>query len=569
MALILSGIGPINPENRPMTDDRPKSTRVLLVDADFLQLPLMAREDARDPGIGLLTVEVDGRVERAVHVEFPPAGRKPDYTYSYDLRAFRGREVVLCYPAADPGVLQRLEMSDEEIIDPNAYDGPLRPRFHFSPRMGWMNDVNGSYYQDGLYHLFYQANPTTAAPSTGYDMHWGHSVSRDLLHWEEWPVALYPDADGQCYSGTACMIRQPVAGLTEGLELPAPALFFAATDPFSQHLATSADRGRTWQRFPGNPVVPNIGEKDRDPKVIWHEASQHYVMVLFVGGPDSYRILRSKDLVSWEQVSVLPNWYECPEFFPLKSPTTGEELWVLYGCYRNSDEANGPVFQSTSCYQLGRFDGVTFTPVSPLRHAHHGPNFYGALVFANQPEGRAILMGWARYSRFPGEPFNQCATIPLELSLKAIKGEDILCFEPVHEIDALRGKPLLEWRNGTAAELACGLERLDPKTPVDVALRFKPLGSTPVTLQVRSWQLRYDPATRSLNQGDQSIALHPDGAIEVRLLIDTSLVECFWNRGEAAFAVSSLSTDDGPALAVKGEASIEELVVYPMADIWK
>ena len=158
------------------------------------------------------------------------------------------------------------------------------------------------------------------------------------------------------------MIRHPVVGLTEGLKLPAPVLVFAATDPFSQHLATTADGGRTWQRFAGNPVVANMGEKDRDPKVIWHEASEHYVMVLFVGSPESYRILRSKDLITWEQVSVLPNWYECPEFFPVKSPTTGEDLWVLYGCYRNKDEANGPVFTSTSCYQLGRFDGADLHP---------------------------------------------------------------------------------------------------------------------------------------------------------------------------------------------------------------
>src|SRR5690606_29393995 len=126
--------------------------------------------------------------------------------------------------------------------------------------------------------------------------HWGHSVSRDLVHWEEWPVALFPDAAGQCYSGTAVMQHQPIPGLNGGVKLPAPVMFFTGTEPFSQHLATTPDGGRTWKRFPGNPVVPKIGNSDRDPKVVWHEPSQHYVMVLYVDGQgDTYRFLRSKD----------------------------------------------------------------------------------------------------------------------------------------------------------------------------------------------------------------------------------------------------------------------------------
>ena len=198
--------------------------------------------------------------------------------------------------------------------------------------MGWMNDINGSYYQDGLYHIFYQANPTTAASSCGFDMHWAHSVSKDLVHWEEWPIALYPDASGQCWSGTALLISEHLPGVNDNAPLPTPALFFTATANFSQHLATSSDGGRSWKRFAGNPVVPNINFDNRDPKVFWHAPSKHYVMLLYVGGK-GYAILRSKNLTQWEQVGQLPNWFECPEFIPVKSPTTGEDLWMVYGCY--------------------------------------------------------------------------------------------------------------------------------------------------------------------------------------------------------------------------------------------
>lgn len=547
----------------------PERARRVRVAASFLQLPLRQRAEGRKPGVERFTIEEDGKVRRFVHLEFAAKDQPPDFTYSYDVREFRGREVAFRFKSADADVLERLQLSDREVIDPKAYAGPHRPRFHFSPRLGWMNDINGTYHQDGLYHVFYQANPTTAGRSTGFDMHWGHSVSRDLVHWEEWPIALFPDATGQCYSGTAVMMRHHVPGLNDGARLPAPALFVAATTPFSQHLATTTDGGRSWRRFAGNPVVPNMGTGDRDPKVVWHEASQHYVMVLYVGAPDTYRFLRSRDLIQWEQVSVLPNWYECPEFFPVKSPTTGEDRWLLYGCYRNANAANGVIFNSNSCFQLGRFDGRNFSPVGRIRHAHQGPNFYGALTFVNAPQGRRIMMGWARGSRFPGEPFNQCASVPLELSLRAIGGEDTLCFEPAEELNALRGQPLLRLRNETAAAASRQLQSLATDAQLDVALRFRPESNEPVHFRIRSVAWSYDPATRSVRRGNQTTTIHPGEAIDARFLIDRGIVESFWNRGEAAYAVSALHTEAGLVIAIDGNATIEELVAYPLAGIWE
>jgi hypothetical protein len=166
------------------------------------------------------------------------------------------RRITLRIRSHDADALERLEFSDKEIRDPHAYDGPYHPHFHFSPRLGWMNDINGSFYQDGLYHIFYQFNPASTAKGTGFDMHWGHAVSRDLVHWGEWPIALFPNDCGQCFSGSTVMQQYPIPGVNEGVKLPAPAMFFAATRPFSQHLATTPDGGRTWKRYAGNPVVP-------------------------------------------------------------------------------------------------------------------------------------------------------------------------------------------------------------------------------------------------------------------------------------------------------------------------
>lgn len=561
---------------KPPPPPAPERTRQLSVSADFLQLPLMhGTGGARNKNARRLDLEVDGQVVRYFHAEFAAPDARPDFIYSYDVREFRGRDVTLKYKSHDAAVLDRLQLGDTGHRAPDAYTGPHRPRFHFSPRLGWMNDINGCYYADGWWHVFYQFNPTDRGSGAGFDMHWGHSVSKDLVHWEEWPVALFPDASGQCYSGTAVMMRHHVPGLNDGTKLPAPALFFTATAPFSQHLAASTDGGKTWKRFSGNPVIKNMGQGDRDPKVVWHEASQHYVMVLYVGGPDTYRILRSRDLVSWEQTAVLPGWFECPEFFPVKSPATGEDLWLLYGCHRNKNPEKGEVFESNSCFQLGRFDGREFKPAGKLRHAHRGPNFYGALAFVNAPGERRVMMGWARGSSFPGEPFNQCASVPLEMRLRAIAGEDALTYEPVKELEALRGQPLLTLREVTMTEANAKLAALAlPKdAQLDVTVRFKAKSATPVRVTIRASEFTLDGAGRlSLTRHGRaagSTTLRSPGATTARFLVDRGLMESFWNAGEAAHAIASLHTDHGPAFTLTGDATVEELIVYPMRGIWQ
>jgi len=551
----------------------PERTRTVRITGDFLQLPLMQHvtgDKKKDrEGFEKLSIEADGKVLRYMNVDLPQDGKQPDFWYSADLREFKGREVTLRIKSHDAAALERLEFSDKEFIDAHAYDGPYRPRFHFSPRLGWMNDINGSYYQDGLYHLFYQFNPASTGAGAGFDMHWGHSVSKDLVHWEEWPVALFPDASGQCFSGSAVMQQRPVPGVNEGVKLPAPTIFFTATQPSSQHLATTPDGGRTWMRYADNPVVPKMGEGDRDPKVIWHEASQHYVMVLYVrGNEEGYHFLRSKDLIKWEPASVLPNWFECPEFIPVKSAVTGEDLMLLYGCYRTPKDAPEQM-NIKSCYQLGRFDGKTFTPTSEPRSAHLGPNYYAALVFQNDPKGLPIMMGWAQGTRFPGEPFNQCASVPLLMQLKAINGEDALCFEPAGEVDALRGEPLIKLSNVSVTEAKTKLATLAKDAALDVVVRFRPAASSRVNVTIRNISFGYDAATNTLNRGQASNLIHPGTTIDARFLIDSGIVESFWNGGEAAYSVASLHTDAGPAFAIEGDAVIEELTVYPMANIWK
>jgi fructan beta-fructosidase len=548
--------------------------REILIDAGYLQLPMMLREERGET----FTIQKDGRILRFMDLKFPSQGVKPDFWYSYDVREFMGETVQFCFRSNDSNVLDKLKLSDEPIIDANAYKGVNRPRFHFSPRIGWMNDINGPYWLDGVYHMFFQHDPLSGGPPTrGFNKYWGHAVSSDLVHWQERPIALFPDETGNCYSGSALLLNETVRGINDKTDKrPFPVLFFTGTasNPRSQHIAMSYDDGKTWDRYSGNPVFKDLGSSTRDPKVFWHEPSKHYIMMLYSGetshGPDGFYVLRSKNLIDWDIVSSIPGWYECPEFFQLKSPNTGEDVWVLYGCYR-------AVMPKINCaYQLGYFDGINFEPISDIRAAHQGPNFYGALTFVNDPKDRIVMMGWSRSNgeSFEGELFNQCATVPLSLSLESIAGIDTLCMEPAEEVKSLRGNPILKEENFSAASANRKLEAVDSSIPLDIeaSIRLQPGNSVGAVIN-DMLDFNFVPSTGwlTLNKSGKqegSTRIHPDNTLNVRFLIDRGIVEAFWNNGQAAYAVSSLYNEKSRVLVFKGDVIIEELTVYPMSNIW-
>ncbi|MEM9236090.1 MAG: glycoside hydrolase family 32 protein [Verrucomicrobiota bacterium] len=566
------GFGHINVDDFCQTDDKGELPgpfralkRELVVSKDFLNLPLINRDYQRGPLAQKFSVIQDGKVLRYLHVTLATENQKPDFTYSMSLKEFKGQTVELHFMGNEPGMLDRLVPADEPVIVDN-YDTPERPRFHFSPRIGWMNDINGPYYLDGKYHMFYQYNPAGSFLAWGYDMHWGHAVSKDLIHWEEQPIALFPNGEGQCYSGSAVVVKKPIEGVTDGLKIPTPVLFFTATTPFTQHMALTPDGGTTWERFQGNPILDPIGGDDRDPFVCYHEESGHYIMVLYVS--NSYRFLRSKNLVDWEQTHTAEGWYECPVFFPYQSPTTGKTRWLLYGSSKGDGIAN-----EFSAYQIGDFDGKVFTPISKIRTAHYGVSFYGALSYHDEPKGRDIMVGWSSLSETENELFNRCATVPLKMKVKSVGGEDALFYEPIEELDQLRGKPLVEVKNTTGKKAQELLAKLDRDASLDVILTLKRKQSSPVEVTTKASRFSYDSKkgiVTDYRKGDVKIRHAADReTIDARFLIDRLIVEGFWNEGEVAYAHPSSIKDTGPTLEISDHAEIESLTVYPMRSIWE
>jgi sucrose-6-phosphate hydrolase SacC (GH32 family) len=245
-----------------------------------------------------------------------------------------------------------------------SYREPWRPRFHVTPATNWMNDPNGMVFYDGEYHLFYQYNPWGI--KWGH-MSWGHAVSKDLVRWEHLPVALYEENDVMIFSGSAVVDWRNTSGFGREGRPPMVAIYtghYTKKPLQNQHIAYSNDRGRTWTKYSGNPVL-DIGAKDfRDPKVMWHEPTQRWVMTVAWPVERKVRFYSSPDLKSWTHLSDFgpagstKGIWECPDLFPLRvEGKRGEEKWTLIINVGSGAPAGGSGCQ----YFVGNFDGRQFT----------------------------------------------------------------------------------------------------------------------------------------------------------------------------------------------------------------
>jgi fructan beta-fructosidase len=333
-----------------------------------------------------------------------------------------------------------------------------RPQFHFTPPQKWMNDPNGMVYYKDEYHLFYQYYPDSTVWGP---MHWGHAISKDLMHWEHLPIALYPDKNGLIFSGSVVIDEQNTSGFQKGIEKPLVALFTyhdlkgekAGKNDFqTQGIAYSLDKGRTWTKYADNPVIQNPHLRDfRDPKVIWHEASKQWIMTLAVG---NYVVFyASKNLKNWAQVGefgqkegahdvVTGGVWECPDLFPLKMEGENTEKWVLIVSIGNGAPNGG----SGTQYFIGQFDGKTFkndAKPSEIHWLDYGRDNYAGVTWYGAPNQRRIFLGWMsnwQYAmKVPTQNWRSAMTLPRELVLKNTPKGTRLFQKPVAEQRLLKG----------------------------------------------------------------------------------------------------------------------------------
>lgn len=313
------------------------------------------------------------------------------------------------------------------------YDQPYRPQYHFSPRENWTNDPNGLVYFEGEYHLFFQYNPF--GDEWGH-MTWGHAVSRDLVHWEQLPPAI-PEENGiMIFTGSTVVDEHNTSGLCTNHKPCLVAIYTGHTPKNSGHpalqtqnLAFSNDRGRTWTKYSGNPVLDLHLPDFRDPKVFWSPQAGRWVMVVSLPNDHKVRIYGSADLKHWSALSefgpagATGGQWECPELFELPIERRPDETrWILKVGLNPGALQGG----SGEQYFVGRFDGTRFindNPVSETMWTDYGKDCYCALTFNNLPLGRPpVMIGWMnnwQYAKdLPTSPWRGQMTFPRSLRLR-------------------------------------------------------------------------------------------------------------------------------------------------------
>jgi len=324
------------------------------------------------------------------------------------------------------------------------YEETFRPQYHFSPKENWMNDPNGLVYYKGEYHLFYQYHPYSKVWGP---MHWGHAISRDLIHWEELPIALYPDELGQIFSGSAVVDQDNTSGLKNSEEDVLVAIFTHHGEKSEQQsIAYSNDKGRTWTKYKGNPVVKNPGIKDfRDPKVFWHRPSQRWIMTLAAG--DCVHFYGSPNLLDWSFLSSFGKEYgahggvwECPDLIELEIEGENAKKWVLIV----SINPGGPNGGSAVQYFTGDFDGITFAAdmeKERVQWADYGRDFYAAVTWSNieEPIWIGWMSNWQYANQVPTDPFRSVMSIPRKLRLRREEGKLNLIQIPIELTSIVAG----------------------------------------------------------------------------------------------------------------------------------
>lgn len=474
-----------------------------------------------------------------------------------------------------------------------------RPQVHFSAQRGWLNDPNGLVYDDTEYHLYFQHNPYGWAWG---NMHWGHAVSNDLIHWKELPEAIYPvvapGATGSrpdaAFSGSAFTDPRNTGGFRKDNIDPLLAMYTSTGR--GECLKISYDKGRTFIDYEGNPILKHNG---RDPKVFWYGKGNHWVMVVWDAGVPKkiganeevlvrqHSIYTSNDLKTWTYQSGIEGFFECPELFEL--PVEGEantSKWIMYDAYGR--------------YVVGDFDGKKFdVEQSFSQFAYGGGYFYASQTFNNLP-GRRVQIGWGRNITQPGMPFNQAMLFPSDLRLKRVDGSLLLCPTPIDAIGNLHGRSQQVGNKIVTAETPVSIS-VDPKSPIHLIAEFE-RGNAPITLNVMGYEFRYDnewefstsfppketPATVPAGPFAAPTAPAPvhyvseGDKLKMEAIIDKNILELFVNNGELYYVMEFNGDKSGkieasikPARSGGGQQSIarkfivNKLEVYELNSIWQ
>ncbi len=543
LAVIL--IGALSGEAARAEVVNPEASRELSLDHRYLHLPVKTGAPKRR-----LALIVAGETVREFEIELAD---DPGWWAHLDVGAWRGKRAVLRADRLPEGssALQRVAQADDIWAPERVYREPLRAQFHFSPRRGWNNDPNGLVYADGEYHLYFQHNPYGWAWG---NMHWGHAVSPDLVHWRELPIALYPRRFGDwAFSGSAVVDGANTSGWSRGQnELLVGA--YTSTGR-GECIVFSNDRGRTWTEYEGNPVVKHPG---RDPRLLWHGPTRRWVMAVYdeFDGRRWIAFYTSDDLKTWTFRSRIEGFFECPDLFEL--PVDGDpsrRKWVLTA--------------ASSEYMVGTFDGSAFRPETPKLTGHRGRGFYAAQTFSRDPRGRVVQIGWLQ-TNTPGIPFNQGMSLPMVLSLRTTPDGPRLARRPVEELEGLRSR-LIRRSSGVIRPGENPLAGANGEL-LEIRADFVPGLSGILAFKVRGVEILHDAARREVRvAGLVAPAPTVGGKQRLVVFVDRTGLEVFAADGltYVPLPINLDSRDQGLDARIAGAPiRLDSLEVYELRRIW-
>ena len=565
-------------------------------EGQYLILPVQEsyEDDAR------INVLADGKIQETIYVRL--ARTKTDYTVPFDITPYKGKNLILdivtsqnrnsVRDAQDDVCWDGMVITDD--FDTTNKEKLYRPAYHHTPLYGWMNDPNGMFYKDGVWHLYYQKNPYG---SKWQNMTWGHSTSKDLINWEAHPDAIKPDGLGSIFSGSAVVDHNNTAGYGKDAVV---VLFTSAGTSQMQSLAYSTDNGESFEVFQGNPVI-TLDSEARDPNFFWNDKTKEWNLVLAHALEKENLFFTSPDLKNWtlsghfgKGLGAQEGVWECPDLFELEIPGTNQTKWVLI-CNINP---GGPFGGSGIQYFIGDFDGKTFiSDTNPdgsvsTKWLDYGKDNYALVSWSDAPKNRRTAIGWMSNWQYaadvPTMQFRSANTLPRDLKLFASPdGELYVASTPSPELLKLRGKV-----SDKASNTKIGTSPVNFNLPAnglcEIDLSFEATSGDVVSFTLSNKDgdkvvMKYDAKNRKMSfdrresgivdfsQKFPAITVAPtyenSGKINLRVFIDRSSIELFGNDGE--FVMTNLVFPNSPYTQLSidsknGDTNLNDLKVYDL-----
>ena len=529
----------------------PSLSRTVLLTNNLLNLPVKNGSPMKR-----VTVTVSGNPVRDFNIEL--ADGAPDWWAFVDVSAYSNQVATVSVNSLAPGStgLSSIVQTNGIVGATNLYTETLRPQIHFSTKRGWLNDANGMVYYHGQYHLYYQHDPFNWDGSG--QKWWGHAVSPDMVNWQELQEGIYSHAYGdQVYSGSAVVDTNNTGGFKTGTNDVIVAAFYSTAR--GECIAYSNDGGLTFTDYSGNPVVVHSGQ-GRDPHLFWYAPSNDWVMAVYDdAGGNGIEFYTTPDFRHWTFRSKIYNgFFECPDMFQLPvDGNTNNLMWQL------NDGSAG--------YQLGQFDGATFTPSTAKLPGNLGSGFYASQTFTSMPPGdrRVVRIGWAQIST-PGMPFNQLMYFPTALTLQTTANGVRLCSTPVAEITN-DTEFVYSWTNLT---LTPGYNPLSGirGSLFDVQARFSAGSAQSINFTFQGVTVTYNTATQQISCNGDTQALPPlNGMVQLEIIVDRDTIEIFGNNGQLYMPLPATNSSGNSLISLActgGNATFNSLTVNKLKSLW-